>query len=451
MSAALLAPPDIASEPPQFLGDSDPSPATFLGAAQRIAAKLCRDAVWSRGRCNWLGWAMEPVDGQFVPCYRTCGPELYSGTAGIALFLGQLHRLAPEQDLRETIEGAAAFLVEQTTSESGRALPGFYTGLLGMGYALVRLGELLGREAWVEAGLRAVEGGGPAAHDGRLHDVLSGSAGLIPALLDLAVRGQRPELIEQAGVHARRLASAALQTERGASWPNPEPGAAPLLGYSHGSAGMAAGLLEFHRVVPDDGLLHLAREALRYERSFFNPAESNWPDFRPQPGQAASPPGYPVAWCHGATGIGLSRLRLLEFVADDPQLLPEVDAALQTVSRSLSQPKDGFLRDFSYCHGLAASAEFLLDVGHQMGRTDILEAARNVGRFGIAQYGQEGWPCGVRVTGETPGLMLGTAGIGYFMLRLHAPDQVPSLLVLRPSGAPPKSPHQPVAGGTVES
>jgi lantibiotic biosynthesis protein len=450
MSAVLLAPPEVTSDRPRFQGDSDPSPLTFLGAAQRIAAKLCRDAVWSRGRCNWLGWAMEPVEGQFVACYRTCGPELYSGTAGIALFLGQLHRLAPDEEVRETLEGAAAFLVEQTTSESGRALPGFYTGLMGMGYALVRLGELLGREAWVAAGLRAVAGGG-AADDGRLHDVLSGSAGLIPALLDLAVRCRRPELIEQAGVHARRLASAALQTERGAFWPNPEPGAAPLLGYSHGSAGMAAGLLEFHRAVPDDGLLHLAREALRYERSCFNPAEGNWPDFRPQPGQVASLPGYPVAWCHGATGIGLSRLRLLEFVADDPQLRPEVDAALQTASRYLSQPKDGFLRDFSYCHGLAASAEFLLEVGQQMGRPDILEAARHVGRFGIAQYGQTGWPCGVRVTGETPGLMLGTAGIGYFMLRLHAPDQVPSLLVLRPSAPPPKPSRQPVAGSAVES
>jgi lantibiotic modifying enzyme len=37
------------------------------------------------------------------------------------------------------------------------------------------------------------------------------------------------------------------------------------------------------------------------------------------------------------------------------------------------------------------------------------------------------WPCGTH-TGETPNLMLGLAGIGYFYLRLAQP-QVPSVLL----------------------
>ena len=43
------------------------------------------------------------------------------------------------------------------------------------------------------------------------------------------------------------------------------------------------------------------------------------------------------------------------------------------------------------------------------------------------------WPCGVMSGGETPNLMLGTAGIGYFYLRLYDAAAVPSVLLLAPS------------------
>ena len=42
----------------------------------------------------------------------------------------------------------------------------------------------------------------------------------------------------------------------------------------------------------------------------------------------------------------------------------------------------------------------------------------------------EGWQCGGPQAVETPGLMLGLAGIGYQMLRLAEPDRVPSVLGL---------------------
>ncbi len=45
--------------------------------------------------------------------------------------------------------------------------------------------------------------------------------------------------------------------------------------------------------------------------------------------------------------------------------------------------------------------------------------AENVGSFRIEQYLTSGvsWPCGIKGA-ETPGLMLGIAGIGNFYLRL---------------------------------
>jgi hypothetical protein len=49
------------------------------------------------------------------------------------------------------------------------------------------------------------------------------------------------------------------------------------------------------------------------------------------------------------------------------------------------------------------------------------------------QTGREPWPCGIPVAGrETPGLMLGLAGIGYHYLRQADPQLVPSVLLFRP-------------------
>ena len=40
------------------------------------------------------------------------------------------------------------------------------------------------------------------------------------------------------------------------------------------------------------------------------------------------------------------------------------------------------------------------------------------------------WPCGVVSGGETPGLLLGTAGIGHFYLRLYDSRGMPSVLLM---------------------
>jgi lantibiotic modifying enzyme len=45
---------------------------------------------------------------------------------------------------------------------------------------------------------------------------------------------------------------------------------------------------------------------------------------------------------------------------------------------------------------------------------------------------EHGWISGVPHGVETPGLLLGLAGTGYGLLRMAAPDRVPSVLTLDP-------------------
>jgi len=60
----------------------------------------------------------------------------------------------------------------------------------------------------------------------------------------------------------------------------------------------------------------------------------------------------------------------------------------------------------------------------------LRSSIREVAHAGIERYAKRGhpWPCGMN--GDTPNLMLGLAGIGYFYLRLAIPA-IPSILLLR--------------------
>ncbi|MBI3712824.1 MAG: hypothetical protein HY253_07660, partial [Burkholderiales bacterium] len=90
--------------------------------------------------------------------------------------------------------------------------------------------------------------------------------------------------------------------------------------------------------------------------------------------------------------------------------------------------------NFSLCHGHAGNADFVLSSGITLNRPDLILAAQNVGDTGIREIQDKGlpWPCGNGGAGETPNLMLGTAGIGYFYLRLYDPVAVPSVLLISP-------------------
>src|SRR5262249_15579068 len=132
-----------------------------------------------------------------------------------------------------------------------------------------------------------------------------------------------------------------------------------------------------------------------------------------------------IAWCHGAPGIGLGRLRSLPYLNDDAARA-EIDAALETTLR------EGFGLNHSLCHGDLGNLELLLQAA------DTLAAARwrpelsRVTAMLLESIERRGPLCAAPGGVETPGLMLGLGGIGYQLLRAADPGAVPSLLALAP-------------------
>jgi len=415
-------------------------PDEFLEAADFIAARLCRDAVWAGARCNWLGDSMEFVGGQWTVAHRAFGPELYSGTSGVALFLAEVYKKTGEPLFRETSVGGARQALSRLEELPAQTRVGFYTGYTGIGYALTRIGELINEEEFVDRGLQVVEALAEVEPDERGTDVLAGSAGAIPAFLHLQKKYDRGPLLELARRHGEFLIGAARKTQGGWSWNTlnvpAEQRKQDLNGFSHGAAGISWALLELWKATGEGKFRVAAEQGFAYERQWFDPRQENWPDFRGlydawagNPGQ----PGFMTAWCHGAPGIGLSRVRAYA-LTDDETYRREVEAALRCTSRTLAAPHAPGQANYSLCHGSAGNAELLLYAARVFGDDSSRLLAEQVGRFGIEQYRKSHgpWPCGVLEGGETPGLLLGLAGIGHFYLRLHDPAGVPPVLIILP-------------------
>ncbi len=192
----------------------------------------------------------------------------------------------------------------------------------------------------------------------------------------------------------------------------------PLTGLSHGAAGIGWSLLELAHRTGQPEFLEAARGAFEYEDRWFRPEENNWPDFREEDSQQA--PSC-VAWCHGAPGIGLARLRAISL--GHAEYLGSARAAVATTREALADRDDWIEGDFSLCHGRAGLGEILRYAARVLPAEGagplVLEMATDaVDRYG---YEWDQWPCGVR-RGSNPSLMLGLAGIGYFYLGLAEPD-----------------------------
>ncbi len=408
----------------------------FLETADRIGRRLCRDAFWHDRRCAWLGWGLEPVNGALQPVYRAFGADLYKGSAGVALFLARLWQATGDAVARKTVSGALSQMLSEPTPqwEAGRC--GFYSGCSGVAYALLEMGKIFGKEDLVEEGLTLLASLANAKPAEVGADVISGVAGVTPTLLAAARDWDRPQLADIAAGFGQWLLDAAVRSEHGWSWKTIEaPAARHLTGYSHGVAGIALALLALAKTTGEARFRRGASEALRYERAFFDEKRGNWPDFRIQ-GQESDrqTPTWPVSWCHGAPGIGLSRLYARQLLDGDEAMDGEIEAAIGAVAGELADPSLWERGNFSLCHGVAGNAELLADAAAMTDRPELRRIAEDAAREGARRFENRRmpWPCGVLHARETPGLMLGLAGIGHFYLRLFDRERVPSALVVLP-------------------
>jgi len=400
----------------------------LFSAADRIGFELCREAIWDGHACNWMGWASEVYGESVSYTWQSLGATVYDGTAGVSAFLASLFKCSSEPLHRSTALAAIRHAMEHRSNPGDQFAAGVFSGGFGIALTAIEVGQQLETPDLVESGLLTLQDSASVLHEDQEIDVIGGSAGAIPILIGVGKKFELPNCFDLAVRHGELIlkrstrqltkgtASAPGTTPFERLWKNPAFGRDGLTGYSHGNAGFANALLELFHLTSDERYREAAREALVFERRWFDIAQQNWCDLRVVSENA---PAVSCAWCHGAPGIGLARLRTQELLPDDPLIAQEIATALATTVQSLVVSPES-RQNFSLCHGLLGNAELPLamharnlDIGNALAAVDTAVA------FALDQHAQSHtpWKCGTQDGRAVPGLMLGTAGIGLSLLR----------------------------------
>jgi class II lanthipeptide synthase len=399
-------------------------PAACLEVAVEIGTQLARETIWRGDRCTWLGAEML---GPGVTSYGTLRPDVYSGTAGVGLFLAALWRVARIEEVRLAALGAIRQALAAVHGLRETNLLGLYTGALGVCWAAVRAAIMLEESGLVDEAaiqLRLCQDRERGKAEGEW-DLLAGQAGAILGLLWLRRHLGDDSLLEWATRLGEALIAAGKRGRTGSlSWRGHHGGGRrALTGYSHGVAGAGIALLELGAVVRDEAFKEAGLAAFAYERRWYNAAQKNWPDFRRSGGgKSRIAQQFSTAWCHGAPGVALSRLRAMQ-LAPSPEIASELQAALRTTSQGTAAMLDASGTSFCLCHGLAGNADVLNLCANGTAPSLVWRVAAHCRRT----TGAERAPS----PDAAPGLMLGRSGIGLFYLRLFDPS-VPSALLPYP-------------------
>ncbi len=356
--------------------------------------------------------------------------SLYDGAVGIALFFSALGAATGRDLFRQAARAACrplltAFDAPNVQSLLRREGIGGGQGLGSLVYGLSVMGRVLSDDWFFELAIRA------AAHvtpdrvqaDRRL-DVQGGAAGSILGLLALYRLTGHPEALETASRCGEHLLSQRRELGEG-RWGWPDSNGLCLAGLAHGAAGIALALARLSAATGRADFGQAAANACRYERGLFNRERGNWPvltrDGAGEEGQI-----FMMAWCHGAPGIGLSRLGLLPW-HDSEELRADLDESIRATRRT------GILSTDHLCCGNAGLVETLLAAGEELGRPDLIAEARARAAVFVHRSVSRG-AFRFRVSGAEeadlePSFFRGLSGLGYTLLRVASPGNLPSVLL----------------------
>ncbi|MCC7044010.1 MAG: type 2 lantipeptide synthetase LanM family protein [Acidobacteria bacterium] len=403
---------------PQATGSQDTDD-SLVDAAEWVA-----DALLSRAERtpDGLVWRYRPLVGG--PGWRD--HHLYDGSTGAGVFFSALAAVTGQsrwdfaaRDVLAPIRAHAdRFPVETLPADEP---VGGSNGLGSVVYGLTVVAALRGDRSWLDLARRLAAAIPPRLTPFGAFDVVNGSAGAVLALLALHDVTGDAQVLAAARVCGQHLIDREVTAGPAEGyWPSDD--GVRLLGFAHGTAGVAAALARLSAATGDRVFAQAARRAYRFVRRRQLQDSGNWPIAAAGDGSAAG--GMMSGWCHGAPGIALSAI-----VAAGARPSPAISRGIESALRSVAhwQPASAD----HVCCGALGRADVLLVAGEQLGRADAVDAARALavrvvdrarrrGHFKLSGAGTD-----YRVF--DPGFFQGLSGVGYELLRLARPSGLPSV------------------------
>jgi lantibiotic modifying enzyme len=400
-----------------------PSETELISLALRIGERILSDArdagdgslTWGRG-----------FDVLRRP---TQDAGLFNGRMGEALLFAALASSTCQSRFADASERVAFPLrsrlrvpggADSVAQEIGLGL----TGLGSVLYALVRIGKYLDSASFIADASCAATGISDAMIRSDTHfEFWSGSAALVMGLLAVSDTGvgNALEKARTCGTHllANRVADPVTGLR---AWPTQNR--LPSVGFAHGSTGIAHALMELHQRTGDRSFYEAALEAFEFERAIVREDIGDWPDVRDQ-----TSPVF-CGWCHGAAGVGFSRLAGIDSILEHDQspLLTDLHRALSRTAAYL-----GTADPDNLCCGHFGRADFLFETGIRIGNHSLIQIAKSKiatrledatddALFALPVYENQQ---------DQPGMWQGLTGVAYSILRFASPEVHSCILLLR--------------------
>jgi lantibiotic modifying enzyme len=382
------------------------------------AARVAEDLLW-RAELTSTGWRWAIVEVDEAGRRSTGhGLDVYSGQAGVLLFLADLHRTAPHPALREAlVQGGSAL---RSAAMSSRSLNGgLYSGWAGLGQTYLALAEALGEASWVEEAVAA--GARVEALPNASLDLISGVTGEGLFFLALHAKTGNARWLTAARARGDILLRHAIPEAGGLKWPMAVGSPWIYTGLSHGTAGTGYFLARLAQAVEAKDATPYRDSALaagRYLRAVARTQAGAVAWHRREPDQLHQEQ---VQWCHGPPGIGLFFLALhsLTGAAEDLEWAEKSGEATHAFGARLGS---------CLCHGTPGNAALFLALHRRTGAAVWRERAEAFARPTWENRTMvDGRPRWLSVDGTNsfnPGLMVGAAGVGHLFLQLAHPDAV---------------------------
>ncbi|GAB3031166.1 type 2 lanthipeptide synthetase LanM family protein [Oleiagrimonas citrea] len=374
-------------------------------------------SMWIGVEHGMNGWGVDPVDADF-----------YNGLGGIAFALAGYQREATcgrvnaVDGVEEVLDGCLVTLRSMESASKPKRGGGF-NGAGSRILAWLALHVLLGRSELLDF---AVEHAETLSGDDRVGevelDIISGEAGLIVPLIQLAEVTQDARWLATAASIGNRVAAAAILDERGGRWRS-AASEQPLGGFAHGATGVGWSLARLSlsqagRESDRKRWAGIAEQAFDFEKSLYDEEHGAWRDLRASDGMDFS-----SAWCHGGIGIAMAACDLYERTGREAYL----DTLQTAVESSL---RLGWHKRVNLCHGSLGMRE-MVSKGKQIGIEVDGHALEGGDRIVLAAVDKLMNDADQLVEElYVPGLMTGLSGIVHGMCRIHPESDLPNPLLM---------------------
>jgi hypothetical protein len=370
---------------------------------------------------------------------------IYSGVAGIVLFFIELYKQTNSDKYLEAVTEGSRW-VEYYSQNNPTTYYALFTGRMGAAYMMLQVGELLKDKSYHQKALLIAE---DCEHfldqPNGIDDLINGTSGTLLGLIHLHAYTKEKSLLPIIKKYTEHLIEAAHIGLEGLYWDRSSKNIRGLCGFSHGVAGIGYVFLELGKYFKNKNFYWLAEQAFTYENHFYNEETENWPDFRKGHFDNKTFDEHKAeylkdnktffttsrnmsAWCHGAPGIGLSRLGAYELL-NDKRYEKDIESAIAQTHK-VTVALENINTPYIVCHGGGGNAMLFLEAYRLFKIDKYIDYAEKVGANGLKSIKEHGEyiPGYSMADIEDYSLFMGNAGIGYFYLQLLEPFNTPSIV-----------------------